>query len=345
VRCKIDTNNATGLSKGYAQYETNQAASCAIKEFDGMLLNGQAVTVKMVESSKEYNTQQKQNEKPTKIRSDKQQNIWSQSHRWSYCPPMPMPPPIPPMIPPLVPENHPASYNLTERSASPGAIKAHAMLMRQEWLRSPHQQNLLMAMEEVLTTPNASKIIVQENIDYAVKCNCKAIIGMISVLYRNGKVSKFDIEAAMAKVLESINTLAHTNPHIYDNFGDMFCAFCQMQVLNAVWLAECTGRLNDYAPKLKIIECAMKSIQKAHGNAAVRSCFSGNEGIALGKLLGANEFAKLEALFRDDSNTDAHQHRDSSSSSSSSSESEDDAEQFQYREDISSSSSESEYFW
>ena len=112
-----------------------------------------------------------------------------------------------------------------------------------------------------------------------------------------------------------------------------------MQVLTAVWLAKVTGRLNDYACKLKIIECAMKSIQEAHGNAAVRSCFSDrSERNALEKLLGANEFAKLKALFQDDSNTtDAHQHSDSSSSSSSSSESEDDVEQFQYRKDISSS--------
>ena len=162
---------------------------------------------------------------------------------------------------------------------------------------------------------------------------------MICFLYQNGKVSKLDIKAAMANIMDSIITLARSYPRICDNVGDMFCAFANIQALDVVWLAECAGRHSDYACKLKIIECAMKSIQKAHGNSAVRSCFSGNEGIALGKLLGANKFAKLEALFRDDSNTtDAHQHSDSSSSSSSSSESEeDDVEQFQYRKDISSS--------
>ena len=213
--------------------------------------------------------------------------------------------------------------------------------MRQEWLKSPNQQKLLMSMEEVIAFANSSKIIVQENVEYTAKCNCKAITGMICVLYQNGKVSKLDIKAAMANIMDSIITLARSYPRICDNVGDMFCAFANMQALDVVWLAECAGRHSDYACKLKIIECAMKSIQEAHGNAAVRSCFSDrSERNALEKLLGANEFAKLKALFQDDSNTtDAHQHSDSSSSSSSSSESEseDDVEQFQYRKDISSS--------
>ena len=143
----------------------------------------------------------------------------------------------------------------------------------------------------------------------------------------------------MANIMDSIITLARSYPRICDNVGDMFCAFANMQALDVVWLAECAGRHSDYARKLKIIECAMKSIQNAHGNAAVRSCFGGDEGVALEKLFGPTNLSKLATQFQDDSNNDAHQHRVSSSDSSSSSGSEDDVGQFQYREDISSSSS------
>ena len=99
-----------------------------------------------------------------------------------------------------------------------------------------------MSIDEVSHSPNASKIIVQTNIDYAADCKAselKAVIEMIVVLYESGKVSKSDIETAMADLVEFIDSFACDNPRIYDYVGDMFCAFANKNVLTVAWLADC----------------------------------------------------------------------------------------------------------
>ncbi|MBV5333277.1 hypothetical protein JZU54_07030, partial [bacterium] len=47
LSCKVVTDRATGLSKGYGyvHYETNDAAKGAIEKLDGMLIDGREVQV------------------------------------------------------------------------------------------------------------------------------------------------------------------------------------------------------------------------------------------------------------------------------------------------------------
>ena len=61
--------------------------------------------------------------------------------------------------------------------------------MRQNWIQTSDRNELVHSMKEALATaPMASKIIVQNNINYAVTCSfhkLKAITNMIEVLYRD----------------------------------------------------------------------------------------------------------------------------------------------------------------
>ena len=180
-------------------------------------------------------------------------------------------------------------------------LKIWANNMRQKFMQSKDKNELIMSIEEVLPSPNASKIIVATNVDYAADCKAselKSIIEMFEHLYRSGMVTKSDIEFAMADLVEFIDSFACDNPRIYDYVGDMFCSFANMQALTVVWLADCTSKVMDDSCKPKVIDGAMKSIQKEYGTEALKSCFgNASERQALERLLGKAKLTELEAQF------------------------------------------------
>lgn len=173
--------------------------------------------------------------------------------------------------------------------------------MRKEWMEDPNEKELLLSIDEVLATPNASKTIVQVNIDYAADCKAselEKIITMIVALYKNKKVTTSDIESAVGDLVEFIDSFACDNPRIFDYAGDMFCAFANLNVMTINWLCEAASKVNDDACKLKVIVGALNSIKKQYGNAAVGSCFKdAGEMRALEKLLGSAKLRELQAQF------------------------------------------------
>ncbi len=181
-------------------------------------------------------------------------------------------------------------------------LELRAKSMRQEWLQDPNEKELLMSINEVIASPDAGKTIVQVNIDYAA-LDCKAselkpIIDMIVVLYKNKKVTDSDVMTAVGDVVEFIDSFACDNPQIYDYVGDMFSAFANENALTVEWLCECTSRIGDESCKSKVIEGALRSVQKTFGDGALRSCLTGkSERSALEKLLGPAKLQELDAMF------------------------------------------------
>jgi len=180
-------------------------------------------------------------------------------------------------------------------------LKTRANSLRKEWISDPNEKELLLSIDEVLGTPDASKTIVQVNIDYAADCKAselESIIKMIVALYKNKKVTISDIETAMGDLVEFIDSFACDNPRIYDYVGDMFCAFANLNVVTINWLCDTTSKVEDEACKSKVIVGALNGIKKQYGNAAVSSCFKdAGERKALEKLLGSAKLRELEAQF------------------------------------------------
>jgi len=179
-------------------------------------------------------------------------------------------------------------------------LEITAERMRQNWIQTSDRDELEHSMKETLATaPMASKIIVQNNINYAVTCSISElsiITNMIEVLYRTGTVTKFDIETSMLDLLVSIQT--HIDKPIYDYFGEMFRVFADMQALTLVWLAKSTSKIKDDKCKYRIIKCALESIKEAYGIDAVHSCLSDkDESNALHDLLGFDKLNDLEDEF------------------------------------------------
>lgn len=173
--------------------------------------------------------------------------------------------------------------------------------MRVEWIADPNKKELLMSIDEVLASPDASKIIVQVNIDYAADCKAtelKSIITMLDTLYKSQKVTQSDIQAAMADLVEFIDSFACDNPRIFDYVGDLFCTFANSNILTLGWLCDCTGRVGDVGCKLKVIAAVMKSVKTRFGDGAVKECFGGKaDRGAMESLLGAATFRDLAAEF------------------------------------------------
>jgi len=175
-------------------------------------------------------------------------------------------------------------------------LKLRANNMRIEWMADPNEKELLMSIDEVLASPDASKTIVGINLDYAADCKAaelQSIIKMIVALHKARKVTSSDIQTAMGDLVEFIDSFACDNPKIFDYVGDMFCAFANNNAVTVGWLCDCTAKVNDEGCKSKVIGGAMKSVKKAFGPEAAKECFGGAaEKSALEKLLGA----KLQAL-------------------------------------------------
>ncbi|KAL7531385.1 hypothetical protein ACHAXR_005262, partial [Thalassiosira sp. AJA248-18] len=180
-------------------------------------------------------------------------------------------------------------------------LKLRANNMRQEWITDPNEKELLMSIDEVLASPDASKIIVQTNLDYAADCKeaeLEKIIKMIVALYKNRRVAISDIEVAMTDIVEFIDSFACDNPRIFDYVGDMFTYFANVNALTVDWLCNTTSKVADEGCKPKVIDGAMKSLKKAFGDRAVQSCFGGvSERSAMEKVLGTAKFQELAAAY------------------------------------------------
>lgn len=173
--------------------------------------------------------------------------------------------------------------------------------MRQEWIADPNEKELILSIEEVLASPNASKTIVQINIDYATDCKASELTGiikMIVALFKAGKITKGDIASAMTDVIEFSDSFACDNPRIYDYVGDMFCEFANIDALTVDWLCANTAKVGDASCKPKVIAGAIKGLKKGYGDRAMQICFGGaSERRALEGLLGAAKFQEIAAEF------------------------------------------------
>jgi len=180
-------------------------------------------------------------------------------------------------------------------------LKIRANSIRQEFRQSGDKEKLIMSIDELLLSPNASKVIVSVNIDYAIgrgATELEAVIKMLVVLYRSRKVSKSDIDCSMCHLVESIDIYANDYPHIFDHVGRIFSSFANIQVLTFEWLADCASNVKSYNDKSNVIESAMKSVQKEYGTEVVKSCFGDvSERSALETLLGSAKVLELEAQY------------------------------------------------
>jgi len=180
-------------------------------------------------------------------------------------------------------------------------LKLRAKNMRMEFMQDPNEKELIMSMDEVLGSPDAGKIIVQANIEYAIDCKDserKAIIEIITILFTNGKVTVSDVRDPLADIVEFIDSYVIDSPGAFGYLGDMLSAFFHMEALGVNWLCDCTSKLMGKGDQFKVISNAFASMKNAYGDAAVRSFFGGADEIkAFEQLLGPADFGEISSQY------------------------------------------------
>lgn len=180
-------------------------------------------------------------------------------------------------------------------------IESRAKNMRDEFMNEGRdEKELLLTMDENLGgNADAGKIIVQLYADLAMDCKepeREAMIEILVILYKAGKLTKSDIEVPMADMVEFVDSFAIDSPGAFGFLGEMLAPFFEMKVLDIKWLCENTAKLMKKDDQKKVIQEAIVETKKACGDGVARALFGGpNEVKALEQLLGAGEFQAIAA--------------------------------------------------
>jgi translation initiation factor 4G len=145
-------------------------------------------------------------------------------------------------------------------------------------------------MDEVLGSPNAGKIIVQTNVDYAIDCKAAeraAIIEIIAILFTKDKLTSLDVQQPMGDIVEYIDSYVCDSPGAFGYVGDMLSTFLHVKALDVIWMCDVTSKCFEHADKVKVIDHTVQAFKSKYGDAATRACFGGaSETRALESLLG-----------------------------------------------------------
>lgn len=215
----------------------------------------------------------------------------------------------PPMIsarmapPPVAPKilSPPPGGRSGGQSFSKDKIETRAKNMRDEFMNEGRdEKELLLTMDENLSgNPDAGSIIVQLYADQSMDCKApvrKAMIDILTILYKAGKLSKSDVEVPMADMVEFIDSFVVDSPGAIGYLGELLAPFLDMKALDIKWLCEKTSMLINKEDHKKVIHHAIVEMKKACGDGAARAVFGGpNEVKALEQLLGAGEFQAIAA--------------------------------------------------
>ena len=153
-----------------------------------------------------------------------------------------------------------------------------------------NEEELLLSMDEVLGSPDAGKIIVQSNVEYALEAKDPeraAINDIVAILFTKGRLKPTDIQDAMLDLVEFIDSFVCDSPGAFGYVGEMLATFLNIKALNIPWLCDATSRCMNQPDKLKVIDNAVEKMKAKYGDDEARACFGGaNESRALEQLLG-----------------------------------------------------------
>jgi translation initiation factor 4G len=121
-------------------------------------------------------------------------------------------------------------------------------------------------MDDLKDTPNAGLDITQTSLDAALECKepeREAIISIISILYKNGKLTSDDIGTAFADIMEFIDSFVVDSPRALEYTADMMAEFLHIKALDVNWLCRTAKTIVDEMIPGVFTEC-IKSVIKRY---------------------------------------------------------------------------------
>jgi len=176
-------------------------------------------------------------------------------------------------------------------------LKQKAKTLRTEYMEDPNEEDVLLTFDECKGTPKAGHVIVQVSVDAALECKDKeraAIISIISILFRKGKLTSDDIGLPFADIIEFIDSFVVDCPRAMEYLGDMAAEFFHIKALDVAWLCGQAKKLEEYSGHLipNVIENCAKSLVKSYGVDEAKTLF-GAANSALVGLLGSERWNEL----------------------------------------------------
>jgi len=167
-----------------------------------------------------------------------------------------------------------------------------------------NEDELLLTMDELSSTPNAGLTIVQTNTDSAMDCKDAerdAIVEMLSILAEKGKLSRSDFETPVGELIEFIDSFVVDSPRAFKYLGDMLAEFIRVKVLDVPWMCRQCAKLKDLDPDTKsgerVIVETIESMKESDdvGIDGAKSFFGASSEAALETLLGADRWSEVKA--------------------------------------------------
>ena len=133
------------------------------------------------------------------------------------------------------------------QSYSKDKLETRARNMRAEFMNGGDEKELLLTMDENLGgNPDAGNIVVQFYSDQAMDCKAperKAMVEILVILFKAGKLTKSDIQMPMAELVEFIDSFVVDSPGAIGFLREMLAPFFEMKVLDANWLRENVSKI------------------------------------------------------------------------------------------------------
>ena len=169
--------------------------------------------------------------------------------------------------------------------------------MKTEYVESKDVKELLLSMDELRTTPDAGKTLVQVNLDICVDCRDAerdAIFEMFITLYEKGKLTPSDIQPPLAEMIEFLGSFVADSPNIIKHLSGLVAEFINLKALDLAWVCEQTMKLQEFDSHVipDVIENLIQALINKIGLNDAKSLVSQNES-ALSGLTDPQTWSKI----------------------------------------------------
>lgn len=169
--------------------------------------------------------------------------------------------------------------------------------IKNEFVGSKDVKELLMSLDELSSTPNSGKTLVQINLDTALDCKedeRNGIFSMFKILYEKNKLSPTDIKEPLGEIIEFIGSFVVDSPMVVQYVGEIVADFVILKALDMVWFCEQARKLEEFDGHLiaPLVELAILKLIERLGYEKVTALVSKDESTFV-SLLGSDRWKQM----------------------------------------------------
>lgn len=171
--------------------------------------------------------------------------------------------------------------------------------IRAEFLEGKDVIELLLSVDELRTTPEAGKKLVQSSLDKALDSKDderESIYTMLATLYAKKKISSDDVRPELGEMIEFLGSFIVDSPKAMKYLGDIVADFIRVGAIDIAWLCQATKILQENDSHLipSFIQLCIISVITRNGIEEARLSVSKDVSF-LTELLGIEKWNEISA--------------------------------------------------